>query len=94
MTAGAARAVERAVPQRVAVPFLLALLGVLAALGVAVHALAGGVGLAAYAVAVAALLGGLGRTARRLVRQRAARPPASRTCSCCTGSHSDPVEVI
>ena len=64
--------------------FAAALLAVLAAVGVAISAL-GWVPLAAYVAVVVTLLG-LG-----VRRQRAAA--AGRTCSCCTSTVFDEVEV-
>ena len=77
---------------RLRVLMLLALVGVLVLLGVVVAAVAGVVGLAVFAVLAAGLVG-VGA-----VRGRAAlRPqplPAGRSCSCCTTTHFDPVQVL
>ena len=69
-----------------------AVLGVLLAVGLVVAALAGPLGAAVYAVlAVLLVLAGAVR-GRRLL----APPPLppGRTCTCCTSSHFDPVEVV
>ena len=70
----------------------LRVLMLLALVGVVVAAVAGGVGLAVFAVLAAGLVG-VGA-----VRGRAAlRPqplPAGRSCSCCTTTHFDPVQVL
>ena len=73
---------------RLAALFVAALLGVLAAVGVAVATL-GPVALAVYAVLVVGLLAGLVRRARSL------RAPQheGRTCTCCTTTVFDAVEV-
>lgn len=80
-----------AVTRRIAVLFLLAICGVLAAIGTVVQALGGWPALAAYLVGVLALFAVLVRRARRLVAQR---ERAVRTCSCCTTSHADPVRMV
>ena len=77
---------------RLRVLMLLALVGVLLLLGVVVAAVAGPVGVAGFAaVAVVLLVAGA-------LRGRAAlRPeplPAGRSCSCCTTTHFDPVEIV
>ena len=74
--------------RRVQVLFLVALLGVLALLGVVAGALGGPLVAVVYAVGVGALLVVGARAARR----RAA-PVAGRTCSCCTTTVHDPVQV-
>ena len=74
--------------------FLLAAAGVLLALGLVVASF-GRFALTAYA-GVVLLLVGLGvRRARAVVRSRqpAARP-VGRTCTCCTSTVHDPVQVI
>lgn len=74
------------VSRRLAALFAAALLGVLAVVGIAVAGL-GVVPLIAYAAAVLGLLTVLVRRARAL------RRPVGRTCSCCTSTVFDPVEV-
>jgi len=74
------------VSRRLAGLFATALLGVLAVVGLAVSSL-GVVPLIAYAAAVLGLLAALVRRARALQR------PAGQTCSCCTSTVFDPVEV-
>ena len=77
--------------RRLQVLFLLALLGVLTALGVLAAAVGGAVALVAYAVVVVALL------AVGAARARSRRPaslPEGRTCTCCTTSQLDDVTVI
>jgi hypothetical protein len=80
------------VNRRVQVLFLVALLGVVACVGLAVHALAGPVPAPAYAALAAALL--LVGAARARAAAEAARRVAGRTCTCCTTSQHDAVEVI
>jgi hypothetical protein len=79
-----------AVPRRIAVPFLLAVAGVLLMLGLVVDRALGRLALATYIVLlVAPLVAGVIATARR--RSRLA---AGRTCTCCSGSVHDPVQVV
>ena len=77
---------------RLRVLMCLAVLGVLGLVGVVVAVLAGVAGLVVFAV-LALLLVVLG-----VVRGRAALAPAplpaGRTCTCCTSTHFDPVEVV
>ena len=75
--------------RRLQVLFLLALLGVLLAAGLVLADLAGPLAAVAYAVVV---LGGLLYAASR-ARAAAAAPPPGRTCTCCTSTVHDPVEV-
>ena len=78
--------------RRVQVLFLVALVGVLACVGLGVLAVAGIVPALAYAaLAVVLLLVGAGR-ARAAAAE--ARRAAGRTCTCCTTSQHDPVKVI
>ena len=68
-----------------------ALLGVLVLLGLVVAAAAGVVGVVTYALLAAALV------VVAVVRGRAAYAPTPlppRTCTCCTTTHFDPVEII
>ena len=78
--------------KRLQVLFLVALLGVLACLGLGVLALAGPVAAGAYAVV--ALLLVVVASARARAAAAAARRAAGRTCTCCTTSQHDPVKVI
>jgi hypothetical protein len=80
------------VPRRLAALFLLAVTGVLVAVGLVVGAVLGGAAVAVYAVVVVALL----LVGSQLVKRRArvAAIQAGRTCTCCTGSVHDPVQVI
>ena len=73
--------------RRPQVLFLLALTGVLAMFGVLIAELAGPLALGAY---VAVVLGLLVLGARRA---QALATPSGRTCSCCTGTVHDPVQV-
>ena len=82
---GAAR--EAAV-RRLSTQFLAACGGVLVVLGIVVADLGGPLALAAYVVVTLALIGLAARRARALTAR-----PAGRTCSCCTGTVYDPVEV-
>ena len=70
--------------------FLLAAAGVLLALGLVASSF-GVVALTAYAGAVVVLVGFGVRRARAMAR---AQRPAGRTCSCCTSTVHDPVQVI
>ena len=80
----------RTVPRRIAVPFLLAMTGVLLMLGLIVNRALGAIALTAYVLLlVAPLAAALVTVARR--RDRLA---AGRTCTCCTGTVHDPVKVI
>ena len=70
----------------------VALVGVLLVVGLVVTSLFGVVGAVVYAVAAAALLVVGAARGRTLLA-----PPAradGRTCTCCTASHFDPVQVI
>ena len=73
--------------RRLQVLFLVALLGVLVVVGLVVLSLAGPLGLAAYAVLALVAVGLVAR------RARAAAVPVGRTCSCCTSTVHDPVQV-
>jgi hypothetical protein len=74
------------VSRRLATLFAAALLGVLVVVGIALTSL-GWVALTSYLVVV-----GVGVTAA-VRRARALREPAGRTCTCCTSTVFDPVEV-
>ena len=81
---------------RLQVLFLVALLGVLVAVGLAVRALLGGWAAVAYAVATI-LLVCVAAARARAVQQRArerSRSASGRTCTCCTSTQHDPVKVI
>ena len=91
MPAGRVRPV-RLPSTRLRVLMCLALLGVLVLVGVVVAAVAGSVGLAGYAV-LAAVLVVLGVLRGRAALAPAALPPG-RSCTCCTTTHFDPVEVV
>ena len=80
------------VPRQLAALFLLAVTGVLVAIGLVVGAVLGTVAAVVYAVAVLTLL----LVGAQLVKRRArvAAIQAGRTCTCCTGSVHDPVQVI
>jgi hypothetical protein len=82
----------KAVPRRVAAVFLVALFGVLALVGALAWRAGGPLALAAYAVVVLGLLAFLTVRARAMVA--ASRAEAGRTCSCCTSSQHDPVQVV
>ena len=69
-----------------------AVLGVLVAVGLLVAAVASVVGAVVYGVAALVLVVAGAVRGRRLL---APRPlPAGRTCTCCTTTHFDPVEVV
>lgn len=80
------------VPRRLAALFLLAVTGVLTAVGAVVGAVLGTAAVVAYAVVVVTLV----LVGAQLVKRRArvAALQAGRTCTCCTGSVHDPVQVI
>jgi hypothetical protein len=80
------------VPKRLAVLFLLAILGVLVAVALVVGAVFGPVAAAVYGVLV--VVGLLAATAAAKRRVRAVARAEGRTCTCCTGSVHDPVQVI
>ena len=80
------------VPRQLAALFLLAVTGVLVAIGLVVDAALGTVAAVVYTAAVLTLL----LVGAQLVKRRArvAAIQAGRTCTCCTGSVHDPVQVI
>ena len=80
------------VPRQLAALFLLAVTGVLVAIGLVVGAVLGTVAAVIYSAAVLTLL----LVGAQLVKSRArvAAIQAGRTCTCCTGSVHDPVQVI
>ena len=78
--------------RRLQVLFLVALLGVLACVGLGVLALAGPLALVAYSLLALVLLG-VG-AARARSAQEASRRAAGRSCTCCTTSQHDPVKVL
>ena len=80
----------REVPRTVAVPFLLAVVGVLFMFGALIDRALGHVAVLAYVLLLAGPLVAAGVAARR----RSARLRAGRTCTCCTGTVHDPVQVI
>ena len=76
--------------RRLQAMMLLALLGVLVVMGLLAWALLGPVGGAAYAVVVAAVLVVGARRARAAATPS---PEPGRTCTCCTTTVHDPIEV-
>jgi hypothetical protein len=72
--------------------FVASLLGLLAVVGLAAAAVSP-VALVPYAVVVVALLVALVRRARAVVRSRQQPTGDGRTCTCCTSTVFDPVEV-
>ena len=78
--------------RRLAVLFCLAVLGIVVALGLVAAAVGGVLGALAYAVVALVLLGLAASRGRRLLRP--APLPPGRTCTCCTTSQHDPVQVI
>ena len=80
------------VSRRLAVLCCLSILGVALVVGVVVGSLTGVPGTIAYAVVSVLVLGFAVSRGRRLLRPPA--PPPGRTCTCCTTSHTDPVQVI
>jgi hypothetical protein len=80
------------IPKRLAVLFLLALIGVLAAVALVIGVVVGSVAAAVYAVLV--VVGLLAATVAAKRRVRAVAAAEGRTCTCCTGTVHDPVQVI
>ena len=76
--------------RRLQILFVVALLGVLTALGVLAAALGGPVAVGAYALVVLVLLAVVAARARRGV----VLPDGGRTCDCCTTSQYDEVTVL
>jgi membrane protein implicated in regulation of membrane protease activity len=72
--------------------FLVALFGVLFAVGVAVAELAGTWAALAYSVVAVGLV--VVGAARARAAQERGRRAAGRTCTCCTATQHDPVKVI
>jgi hypothetical protein len=90
------REVQRKQRSRLQLLFLVALLGVLLILGIGVAELAGTWAGVAYAVVVLGLVA-VGAARARAAQQRAQEPvpgTAGRTCTCCTTTQHDPVQVI
>ncbi|GAC1440267.1 MAG: hypothetical protein NVSMB55_04250 [Mycobacteriales bacterium] len=80
----------RTVSKSVGLTFLLAAGGVIFLLALVVTLLLGPIGLAAFSLLLATTLAvAIGRA-----RRRRARWTAGRTCTCCTGTVHDPVQVI
>jgi membrane protein implicated in regulation of membrane protease activity len=80
----------RPVSKLVGVTFLLAVAGVLFLLALVVKVLLGLLALAALVLLLVAVLTvAIGRA-----RRRTALRTAGRTCTCCTGTVHDPVQVI
>ncbi|MCW2571200.1 MAG: hypothetical protein JWO88_1258 [Frankiales bacterium] len=79
-----------ALSRQIRVTFLLAFSGVLFMLGTVIAAIAGPIAASTYAALVLALL----ILAAVAARRRAARLASGRTCTCCTGTVHDPVQVI
>jgi hypothetical protein len=80
----------REVPRQVAVPFLLAALGVLFMFGALIDRALGHVAVLVYlALLVAPLAAGAVAASRRRTRLA-----SGRTCTCCTGTVHDPVQVV
>jgi membrane protein implicated in regulation of membrane protease activity len=80
------------VPPRLAALFLLAVTGVLVAVGAVIGRAGGAVAVVVYAVVVLSAIAAGAQYAKR--RVRASALARGRTCSCCTGSVHDPIEVI
>ena len=80
------------VPRRLAALFLLAVTAVLAAVGAVLGAVLGTAVVVGYAVVVLGLVLVGAQVVKR--RARVAAIQAGRTCTCCTGSVHDPVQVI
>jgi hypothetical protein len=82
----------RTVPRSVAVPFLVAVAGVLFIVGLALQHAVGRAAVAVYVAVITSAVVSAAITARR--RARLAALSAGRTCTCCTGTVHDPVKVI
>ena len=80
----------RGVPRSVAVPFLVAALGVLFMFGALLGRALGTIAVVVYLV----LLLAPASAAIVAAARRRTRLAAGRTCTCCTGTVHDPVEVI
>lgn len=80
----------RKVSKQVGLTFLLAIAGVLFLLALVVKALLGLVALLAFALLLVAPVA----VAVVKARRGRARLAAGRTCTCCTGTVHDPVQVI
>ena len=81
--------------KRLGLLFLVALVGVLAMIGAVLGRELGGPVALGYALVVIALLATGSVLARRQERAAAdARLAAGRTCTCCTGTVHDPVQVL
>jgi hypothetical protein len=80
-------------PRRLAALFLIAVAGVFVALGLVVGAVAGVPGAVTYAAAVVVLTAFGAQRVRSRVRAAGARA-AGRTCTCCSGTVHDPVQVL
>ncbi|HVM27225.1 MAG TPA: hypothetical protein VM433_06055 [Mycobacteriales bacterium] len=82
--------------RRLQVLFLLSLLGVLLCLGLVVAAVAGPWAALGYGVAAVVLLAAGSAKARAAQAAGKARSlrAGGRTCTCCTGSQLDPVQVV
>ena len=81
---------------RLQVLFLVALLGVLSAVGLVVAAVAGpwaAAGYALVALLVLSVAAARARAAQDRARERS-RSAAGRTCTCCTTTQHDPVRVV
>jgi hypothetical protein len=79
-----------ALSRQVRVTFLLAFSGVLGLIGLILNAFLGPVALVAYVGLLAAPV----LTAAVLARSRRARLTTGRTCTCCSGTVHDAVQVI
>ena len=82
----------RPLSRRLAALFCLAVVGIAVVIGLVALSLAGPVGAVVYAGVALLLLGVAASRGRRLV-QPPPQPPG-RTCTCCTTSQHDPVQVI
>ena len=80
------------IPRRLAVLFLLAVGGLVVALGAVVGRALGTWALAVYAVV--ALAGTVVAVQAAKAKVRDQRRAAGHTCDCCTGSIHDPIQVI
>jgi hypothetical protein len=80
-------------PRWLSALFVLAVTGVLASVGAILGRAIGPVAVAAYVIVLAALVAAGARVLRRRL-QAAARRAAGHTCTCCTGTVHDPVQVV
>jgi len=80
-------------PRRLAALFLLAVTGVLVSFGAIIGRALGAAAVVVYALVIVAVVVVGVQWVRTRLRSAAARA-AGRTCTCCTGTVHDPVQVL